>query len=86
MADKLSVITYYHCLAAPTTTTPPVCPSGSLACPGINEVNNARDGHSTPQVNFDPTLTADAQAWADQLFANGVDPTGTSYRIYIRSC
>ena len=62
--------------AAATTAATPVCPIGSNACPGIDEVNNARGGHGTPTANFDATLTADAQAWADQLFADGVDPAG----------
>ena len=67
--------------AAPTTTssTPaPACPPGSNACPGIDEVNSARGGHNTPAADYDADLTAEAQAWADQLFANGVDPSGSS--------
>merc|ERR1712157_476735 len=63
--------------AAPTTTPAPVCPIGSNACPGINEVNSARGGHNTPEAVFDADLTAEAQAWADQLFANGVDPSAS---------
>jgi len=63
--------------AAPTTTVAPVCPIGSNACPGIDEVNSARGGHNTPAATFDATLTAEAQAWADQLFANGVDPSAS---------
>ena len=64
--------------AAPTTTPAPVCPIGSNACPGIDEVNSARGGHNTPEAVFDADLTAEAQAWADQLFTNGVDPSGSS--------
>jgi len=64
--------------AAATTAATPVCPIGSNACPGIDEVNSARGGHGTPTANFDATLTADAQAWADQLFADGVDPAASN--------
>lgn len=64
--------------AAATTAATPVCPIGSNACPGIDEVNSARGGHGTPTANFDATLTAGAQAWADQLFADGVDPSASN--------
>lgn len=73
--------------AAPTTaapvTIPPlttsvviVCPDGQNTCAGMDEVNIARSGHGASGLVYDSDLEIDAQAWAEQLKANSVDPDG----------
>jgi len=61
-----------------TTAAAPPCPIGSNACMGIDEINVARAGHGGTGATFDEGLTLGAQEWANQLFADNVDPGASS--------
>ena len=41
---------------------------------GIDEINNARQGHGAPPLKCDWILEDKAQVWADFLAENGVLP------------